>query len=91
VGEEHLHLLPTPASLVKLWCYGESPSHVAGVFVEVTRDFSSRRIGTAPHLEVAGITVLLAGAIETCSLAGDACPWRRVCSMELNQLLAYVG
>ncbi len=67
----------------------KGPCHVAGIFMQVTWDLPSWRIGTALHLELASVTVLFAGTIKikARALRCDARSWFCIRSMELDQFL----
>src|SRR5258708_7789098 len=55
--------------------------------MQIAWDLPSWRIGAAPHLELASVTVLFAGTIKARALRCDARSWFCICSMELDQFL----
>ena len=48
---------------------GVRTGHVAGVFIKVSRDLASDRVGAATRLELADVAIQFAGAIESCASA----------------------
>ena len=63
-------------------------SHVAGVFMQIPRDFAADCVRAALRFEFADIAIQFAGAIESCALGCDAAPGGRIGSSELNQFFA---
>ena len=61
--EAHLNLFSLIARLEEGFRLHLAARHIAGVLMEIARDLSRRRVGTAPHLEHTDITVELGGAI----------------------------
>ena len=62
--------------------------HVAGVFVQIPRDFASDCVWAATRLELAAVAIQFAGAIESCALGCDAASGDGVGASELDQLFA---
>jgi hypothetical protein len=88
VGEQHLDFLPPTTGLHVLRSCGVRTSHIAGVFIEVSRDLAGDRVRTALGFESADIAIQFAGAIESCALGCDAAPGGGIGSSELNQFFA---
>ena len=72
MGEQHLDFLPPTTGLHVFRGCGVRTSHVAGVFVQIPRDFAGDRVRTALGFESADIAIRFAGAIESCALGCDA-------------------
>ena len=53
-------------------------SHVAGVFMQIPRDFAGDCVRAALRFEFADIAIQFAGAIESCALGCDAAPGGRI-------------
>jgi hypothetical protein len=88
VGEQHLDFLPPTTGLHVFRSRGVRTSHIAGVFIKVSRNLAGDRVRTALRFEFADIAIQFAGAIESCALGCDAAPWGRISSSELNQFFA---
>src|SRR5271165_2237107 len=86
--EQHFDLFPPAAGDLKFRCRGESPRHVSGVFLDVTRDLPRGGIRAAARLEMADAAILLARKIHARSLGGDAGARLRVGAPELDKVLA---
>jgi hypothetical protein len=71
VGEEHLDLLATMPGLFIFGGGGNRSGDIAGIFVKITRYLAGDGVCAATLFEVAGVTVLLAGAVESPSVARD--------------------
>src|SRR2546423_1236818 len=63
VGKAHLDALALVSRLEKGFRPHEPSRHVAGIFMDIARDLSRRRFGTALHLKHTDIAVELGGAI----------------------------
>src|SRR5476651_1887253 len=61
--ETHLNLLSLIARFEKGFCLHLSARHIAGVLMQIARDLSRRRLGTALHLQRTDIAVELGGTI----------------------------
>ena len=59
MGKQHLDALATAARLFESLGLGQLASDIAGILVQIARDISHRRIGTALHFERADIAVSL--------------------------------
>jgi hypothetical protein len=88
VGEQHLDFLPPTTGLHVLRSFGVRTSHIAGVFIKVSRDLAGDRVRAALGFEFADIAIQFAGAINPCPLGCDAAPRGRMGSSELNQFFA---
>ena len=88
MGEQHLDFLPPTTGLHVFLSCGVRTSHIAGVFVEVSRDLAGDRVRTALGFEFADIAIQFAGTIESCALGRDAAPGGRIGSSELNKFFS---
>jgi hypothetical protein len=88
MGEQHLDLLPTTTRLHVLRSCSKRTGHVAGVFVQISRDLAGDIVGAALRFEFADVAVQFAGAIDPCPRGRYTAPGSCVGAPELNQFLA---
>jgi len=87
MGEQHLDFLPTATGLHVLRRCGVRTSHVAGVFMQIPRNFAGDCVRTL-RFESVSVAIQFAGAIESCALGCDAASGNGVGASELDKLFA---
>jgi hypothetical protein len=86
--EQHLDFLPTATGLHVFWSRGVRTGHVAGVFMQIPRDFAGKSVRAALGFEFADVAIQFAGAIESCALGCDTTSGNGVGASELDKLFA---
>ena len=86
--EQHLDFLPPATGLDVFRSCGVGTGHVAGVFIQIPRDFAGDCVRAALRFEFAVGAIQFAGAIESCALGSDAASGNGVGASELDKLFA---
>lgn len=86
MSKQHLYLFSSMTGCSKFGRPGKRASDVAGIFLNVTWNFSRQSIWATSRFEFADITISLARAVTTRAVSPDAGARRRIGAPELDQL-----
>lgn len=88
MGKQHLYLLALLSGSFIFVCPSKSPSDIAGIFLNVTRNLPRHSIWATSRLKFADITILLARSVTTRAVRPDAGARRGIGAPKPNQLFS---